>query len=85
MGGEIRSLPSGGRGSDRQALRQLPAHPEGPAAGTSSGTWRSLVSALVWGTRGPEFESRRPDLCYGACRARTGDFQLAKLTLSQLS
>ena len=23
--------------------------------------WRSLVSALVWGTRGPEFESRRPD------------------------
>jgi hypothetical protein len=25
------------------------------------GAWRSLVSALVWGTRGPEFESRRPD------------------------
>lgn len=25
------------------------------------GPWRSLVSALVWGTRGPEFESRWPD------------------------
>ena len=27
----------------------------------SYGLWRSLVSALVWGTRGPEFESRQPD------------------------
>jgi hypothetical protein len=26
-----------------------------------TGAWRSLVSALVWGTRGPEFKSRRPD------------------------
>ena len=26
-----------------------------------AGAWRSLVSALVWGTRGPEFKSRRPD------------------------
>src|SRR5215211_5882941 len=25
------------------------------------GAWRSLVSARVWGTRGPEFKSRRPD------------------------
>ena len=25
------------------------------------GAWRSLVSALVWGTRGPRFESGRPD------------------------
>lgn len=25
------------------------------------GTWRSLVSASVWGTEGREFESRRPD------------------------
>ena len=23
--------------------------------------WRSLVSALVWGTRGPRFKSGRPD------------------------
>ena len=29
--------------------------------GHGRGAWRSLVSALVWGTRGPEFESRRPD------------------------
>ena len=27
-----------------------------------AGAWRSLVSALVWGTRGPEFKSRRPDV-----------------------
>jgi hypothetical protein len=25
------------------------------------GAWRSLVSAPVWGTGGPEFKSRRPD------------------------
>ena len=25
------------------------------------GAWRSLVSALVWGTRGREFKSRRSD------------------------
>jgi hypothetical protein len=25
------------------------------------GVWRSLVSALVWGTRGPRFESGHPD------------------------
>ena len=30
-------------------------------AGASRGAWRSLVSALVWGTRGPRFESGRPD------------------------
>ena len=28
---------------------------------SAHGAWRSLVSALVWGTRGPEFKSRRPD------------------------
>jgi hypothetical protein len=34
-----------------------------PRFGTirQSGAWRSLVSAPVWGTGGPEFESRRPD------------------------
>ena len=26
-----------------------------------SGLWRSLVSASVWGTEGPEFKSRQPD------------------------
>jgi hypothetical protein len=25
------------------------------------GVWRSLVSALVWGTRGPRFKSGHPD------------------------
>ena len=25
------------------------------------GAWRSLVSALVWGTKGRRFESGRPD------------------------
>ena len=28
---------------------------------TGLGTWRSLVSALVWGTRGRRFKSGRPD------------------------
>lgn len=28
---------------------------------TANGLWRSLVSALVWGTKGPGFESRQPD------------------------
>ena len=35
-----------------------------PAAGMMArihGTWRSLVSALVWGTRGRRFKSGRPD------------------------
>jgi hypothetical protein len=27
----------------------------------SNGVWRSLVSALVWGTRGPRFKSGHPD------------------------
>jgi hypothetical protein len=39
------------------------------------GAWRSLVSALVWGTRGPEFKSRRPDQRKGpAKRAFPDDF-----------
>jgi hypothetical protein len=38
------------RGSDA-ALRYDQPH----------GAWRSLVSALVWGTRGPRFKSGRPD------------------------
>ncbi len=27
----------------------------------ADGVWRSLVSALVWGTRGPRFKSGHPD------------------------
>ena len=29
--------------------------------GPRDGLWRSLVSALVWGTKGPGFKSRQPD------------------------
>src|ERR1700678_4062950 len=36
------------------------------------GTWRSLVSASVWGTEGREFESRRPDHCRIAVRPGRG-------------
>ena len=32
-----------------------------PARKGTVGAWRSLVSALVWGTRGRGFESRRSD------------------------
>ncbi len=28
---------------------------------TAYGLWRSLVSALDWGSRGPGFKSRQPD------------------------
>ena len=31
------------------------------AASTGDGLWRSLVSALDWGSRGPGFKSRQPD------------------------
>ena len=37
---------------------------------TPHGTWRSLVSALVWGTRGRRFKSGRPDLREASERAR---------------
>ena len=33
-----------------------------PPVRCGSGTWPSLVKALVWGTREPGFKSRRPDL-----------------------
>ena len=42
----------------------------------SYGLWRSLVSASVWGTEGPGFESRQPDhkncrsAAYGPLTAR---------------
>jgi hypothetical protein len=40
-------------GSNPRSIARLLSNPYG--------AWRSLVSALVWGTRGPEFKSRRPD------------------------
>jgi hypothetical protein len=36
-----------------------------------NGVWRSLVSALVWGTRGPRFESGHPDCDTDAKAAET--------------
>jgi len=36
---------------------------------TADGAWRSLVSALVWGTRGPRFKSGRPDCVVSGCGA----------------
>jgi hypothetical protein len=36
------------------------------------GAWRSLVSALVWGTRGRQFESARPDWEAPYCGGNTG-------------
>src|SRR5882724_8435526 len=41
--------------------------------GGRNGLWRSLVSALVWGTKGRGFESRQPDRDSGsACRVPRG-------------
>ena len=43
------------------------------AAQAVYGLWRSLVSALVWGTKGPGFKSRQPDCrkCRSAARKCT--------------
>jgi hypothetical protein len=42
------------------AARALPS-PGGAPIVAPVGAWRSPVSALVWGTRGRGFESRRSD------------------------
>src|SRR4029453_9345845 len=44
----------GGGGGGRDILTPV------RALGSAFGTWRSLVSAPVWGTGGREFKSRRP-------------------------
>src|SRR5438445_2924646 len=60
------------RSSARRRTRAVSSSREGrrarPWASTcqfasirADGAWRSLVSAPVWGTGGPEFKSRRPD------------------------
>src|SRR5439155_2086367 len=41
--------------------RGLSAGPCGDGRMVGNGTWRSLVSALDWGSRGREFKSPRPD------------------------
>ena len=44
--------------------------------------WRSLVSALVWGTRGPRFKSGHPDrekaLLRGPFPVITGEIRLSR-------
>ena len=57
-----RRAPRGaGRGASAPPDRRRRRARVGPLGWPGHGAWRSLVSALVWGTRGPEFESRRPD------------------------
>src|SRR5205085_2511405 len=51
---------SGGR-RRTSALGAGTSAPRGRRYSVRDGTWRSLVSALGWGPRGREFESRRPD------------------------
>ena len=47
---------------DPQSTGKAQKPPSGHGVRLSSrGAWRSLVSALVWGTRGPRFKSGRPD------------------------
>jgi Excalibur calcium-binding domain len=38
-----------------------PLNPGRDTINNANGVWRSLVSALVWGTRGPRFKSGHPD------------------------
>ena len=53
----VRHRPAGARRHDAGAPRRALT----VAKVRRHGAWRSLVSALVWGTRGPRFESGRPD------------------------
>ena len=43
------------------SLQRLRIHAVAEVSWPRYGLWRSLVSALVWGTRGREFKSRRSD------------------------
>ena len=70
-------LPSTGRsGPDFASADRRDTH-RFCSASTTRGLWRSLVSALDWGSRGPGFKSRQPDWktagqrrFFSACRRR---------------
>jgi cardiolipin synthase (CMP-forming) len=51
-------------------LDRGPGYDWRPSPWWVDGTWRSLVSALVWGTRGRRFKSGRPDDGAGVVDAR---------------
>ena len=67
--GKLRFLTSPGSGWSTILrsfwFRPRSGEPSGYApvrsASTTRGLWRSLVSALDWGSRGPGFKSRQPD------------------------
>ncbi len=59
-------------GSEKSAL-VFPANSRGCVKLKSFGPWRSLASALAWGARGREFESRRPDQGFLRLTAVFGD------------
>src|ERR671931_330342 len=70
-----RNLASGRRRVAGGAVAVGRGFPGEPCYGVlRRGAWRSLVSALVWGTRGPEFKSRRPD----SKAAAEADFSMAR-------
>ena len=46
-----------------------PLNPGRDTINNANGVWRSLVSALVWGTRGPRFKSGHPDCMNSGIRA----------------
>jgi hypothetical protein len=50
----------------------LPERPLRGVASRSLGLWRSLVSALDWGSRGREFKSPQPDSSHQGERQRAG-------------
>jgi hypothetical protein len=59
-------LPRGGEsgapaGEEKQRPNAAAGRRAKGAIVAERGAWRSLVSALVWGTRGPRFKSGRPD------------------------
>src|SRR5205823_525895 len=62
----VRDQPGSGVARPSSARDRAPARRLIPCA--ANGAWRSLVSAPVWGTGGPGFESRRPD---GSTKTKT--------------
>lgn len=59
----VPGFPSVGWGPFREGAsnRILPPAPDRIECRLRNGLWRSLVSALVWGTKGRRFESCQPD------------------------
>src|SRR5262249_50737872 len=64
-------VPGGGLGRRAPVGRCIPGIRSPWRVARVHGLWRSLVSASVWGTEGPGFESRQPDPHHRRSRAHS--------------